>query len=358
MTIIERVRELDNRTQTLNAEEPPRGTSLVTKNYPDYIVPAGETLSMPAGIVLYTGGEVVGSTSGAISETTTGDSINVVKDGACENFSNRINRVTISGLNITSGSDIITGFTASNITQITSGIDVSRFLGGFPYGTVISSVDIPGLQARASNNATVTSSGTILYFEKQENVGVSWDNLQWFGDGERPRYSTLRVTSSFGGSVSSAIVAYLLTSIPTPTEADGRIAFCQLIRSEDCQHMLGSKVSARALLEPSQWPSPSAGIAILEWRGTVDQRPQTIATNWTTNPPTLVSNLFLMGETFRALGSNSLYKVENVQLTDTFSNLMILVYSGGGSGDIQNLTVSQVQLERGTTSTDYRRYGE
>jgi hypothetical protein len=117
--------------------------------------------------------------------------------------------------------------------------------------------------------------------------------------------------------------------------------------------MLGSKVSASAFIVSST----GVALAILEWRGDVDDRPQNIVTDWTTTPPTFASDLYLMGET-NLPDLNRRYKKEDVQLTDMFVNLMVMIYTLGASAGFQRIDTTQVQLERGSTSTAYRRYGE
>jgi hypothetical protein len=337
-------------------EESPEGTSVATKNYPNYIVPAGETLTVPAGRTLHVGGDIVGSTSGSIDEKTTGDGINVVKNGACEGFNKPAVRVDLSGLSSGTSTDIVTGFTASNIGLITTGMDVhvNASPSPFPDGTTVSAVNIPDTEIRTSNTASFSFTSQPIYFEKKERVGVNWEGLPWFGDGEHPRYSVRLETITYSAVPGAAVIepSYRLSPLPV---GRGRIAWCHFIRNEDCQHMLGSKVSVSALIQT--YFGDDVALAVLEWRGDVDDRPQNIVTDWTTTPPTFASDLYLMGETTLP-GPNKRYKKEDVQLTDMFVNLMVMIYTLGSSTSFQLIETTQIQLERGSTSTAYRRYGE
>jgi hypothetical protein len=349
--IIERVRNLERQTTNQGTEESPEGTSVATKNYPNYIVPAGETLTVPAGRTLHTGGGLVGSTSGSINEKTTGDEINVVKSGACEGFEKPAIPIQIYGLS-SEGSlptDIVTGFTTSNIKQITVGMStISIAPAAFPPGTTVSSVNITDTKIRMSNTTPSSFINASIFFEKTERMGVNWEGIPWFGDGEPARHSVRLETISWGSSVTGP--SYLLRPF-NAGEISGKTAWCHFIRNEDCQHMLGSKVSASALILPDD----DVALAILEWRGDVDDRPQNIVTDWTTTPPTFVSDLHLIDKTTLP-DPNRRFKLEGVQLTDMFVNLMVVIYTlTNETGIIQT---TQVQLERGTTSTAYRRYGE
>lgn len=366
----ERIKLLEQRQDSFGSEESPENTSLVTKQYPNYILPSGKELVIPNGVTLHAGGEIIGTVSGGglLDESLEGDGINVVQQGELENFPRRQPRQLItSTLSMTNGSTTITGFTAGEIASIAPGMEVTGGTSGnplsLPTGTTITGVDADALTAQTSNAATAAISGVGSQFEFAftELSGDQWPGSPWFGETESAVYELQDQFFTFSkGMINVPTRAFYIAS-HVRHSAGERTGLAQFVEAADCHHMLGSRASVQALIDTATLPSRTAYLALLEWRGDIDQRPQTIVTDWSTNPPTLATNLYLMGVEGHNVYNDPYNKfvLNGVRLSANFSNLIVFIYTEIPNFDQTAwLYCSQIQLERGwTASDDYVSYG-
>lgn len=352
--LVERIRNLEQRTAGLARDESPEGTSVATKNYPNYIVPSGEVLTVPPGLTLRTGGEVTGSTSGAINQTTTGDGINVIRNGSFDTFPVRLPLVFVIAAS-TAGSQVVSLSTPADAKLLESGMEIyapSMPTNIFPAGTRIISIDPTTGEVTLSSPAVATDNSFQIQAATLYPAGTDIPEAFWFGDSDRDVYYTTLKPGPFVGTPSMEVRSSL-------REGQSWIGCGYFIPNEDCQHMLGSKVSLQGYMQGFSSFSPVSSMALLEWSGATDERPITLISNWSTTPTyiagiTQKARIELNPSIFMA----SPVKLENIQLSNTFNNLIVWFQkTTTASLNSAFLRVALVQLERGTTSTAYRRYG-
>lgn len=347
-----RIKSLEQRQGTLETEEAPIGSSPATKQYPIYQVPFGNFLFIPSGVTLHTSGEVIGTVSGpgTFAENTNGNGLNAIRDGRFTSsfraYPRGFETAFLSALNPTAGDAFfdVSGSPNYDPTIVYVGATVFPEGCALPPGTTITAIDAPNDRIYLSAPFITGFAGTTFMY-LGELVVIDTPRGEWvlIREANAARFGEAYRNNELvePGSVSTIPSGYFKLFL-------SNMGFYQTIFANDGEYMAASQVTLSFLADVV---SGFGKIGILTWNGDTDNVPVSIVDTWG-DPPTFET--FLGGATCTLVGSyHTITDGANIitrTMPSSYSNIIVFVYMSG------LLSISNIQLERGTTNSAYQPY--